>query len=124
LLLAKATLYLDFQSKIQANGGKGANGVDAGGSVNNFPQDGGGGGGGGGMVHLLGSTVANLGSVQELGGAGGSSLTLAPFGGGAGGTGFGQGGNAAIAFPSTPAQPGSTGMTFVTVVPIPEDLLF
>jgi hypothetical protein len=122
VLLAKGTLFVDPQGRIQANGGNGGNGVENG-TVMNSEGEGGGGGGGGGIIHLLASSLSGFGTVQVLGGTAGTSGTLDPSRGGYGGVSFGQGGSGANGA-NRPPQNGSPGKLFLTQVSAPEDLLF
>ena len=124
VLASKSTITV--AGNIRANGGKGADGFDSGGTA-----DGGGGGGGGGIVHLIATSAPSVtGSIQVNGGAGGltagtvtTSITPGGGGGGAGGSG-GNGANFQLSGTYTAAQPGQNGLYLTTVVPSPENLKF
>lgn len=124
VLAAKSSVTIG--GSIRANGGAGANGVNANGGTQGA---GGGGGGGGGIIHLIASSAPSVtGTLQALGGAAGadaqSTNNQAGSGGGAcGGSGGNGGGNPVFGAAFESAMPGGSGYVIQSVVPEPENLL-
>ncbi|EER58588.1 collagen triple helix repeat protein, partial [Acidovorax delafieldii 2AN] len=125
ILVLAARGGITVSGLLRANGGAGSSAFN--GNAGNTQGVGAGGGGGGGIIHFVASSSPSItGSVLANGGPAGfdqllGTTALAGGGGGASG-GTGGAGGAMILGISQPAQAGSAGYMFTTVVPAPENL--
>jgi hypothetical protein len=125
VLVFAARGSITVSGAVRANGGAGGSAFN--GNAGNTQGVGAGGGGGGGIVHFVASSSPVItGTVQANGGPSGvdqllGTTAVAGGGGGASG-GAGGAGGTMVSGTIQPAQAGSAGYVFTTVVPAPENL--